>query len=130
MSQMQAQLDKLLAQIGTGMRMEEIMRNDETAAGRRVVKPGDEPWLPAADWDSTNVVSVDGDTVRLIAIWTPTPGQGAFRRLIAAIEAAGLRPCIVEPTVEMRATLKRWGWKGKRHGHGFGSEERWRPARR
>lgn len=128
MSILAEQLDRLFAQIGTGQRMEDIMRDDEAKAGRRVVKPGDEPWFSAADWHHSNVVSVDGDTVRLIAIWALNPGGGAFRRLVAAIHAAGLKPCIVEPTHEMRQTLKRWGWRGRRYGHGFESEERWRPA--
>lgn len=126
MSRLLAQLDKLLGQMDAGLRMEDIMRADEVAAGRRVVKPGDEPWFPASEWHHTNVVSVEGNTVRIIAVWAINPGQGAFRRLIAAIEAAGLKPCIIEPTREMRATLKRWGWKGKRYGYDFNSEERWR----
>lgn len=127
MSQLAAQLDRLFQQIDAGARMENIMRGDEVKAGRRVVIPGDEPWLPAEDWHQTNVVSVDGLTVRLIAISALKPGHGAFRRLIAAIQAAGLSPCIVEPSREMRETLKRWGWKGRRYGFGFESEERWKP---
>ena len=129
MSQLQQHLNQLLAAIGTGQTMEHIMRAAETAAGRRVVLPGDEAWLPASDWHHSNVVSIDGNTVRLIAIWALNPGHGAFRKLIAGIEAAGLQPCIVEPTSEMRATLTRWGWKGKRHGYGFNGEERWHPRK-
>lgn len=127
MSQIAEQFGRLLSAMDAGMRMEDIMRADEIKAGRRVVKPGEEAWFPAADWHHSNVVSVEGDTVRLIAIWALNPGTGAFRRLVASIFAAGLKPCIIEPTNEMRATLKRWGWKGRRYGYGFESEERWRP---
>lgn len=124
-----AHLEKLIAQVSMGLRMEDIMRDDERKAGRKVVVPGDVTWLPAEDWDHTVVVSVDGDVVRLIALLALNPGNGAFRRLIYSIHDTGLTPCVIAPTIEMRATLKRWGWKGKRHGHGWNGEERWKPRR-
>lgn len=130
MSRMLHQFGRLMTQVGAGLDMASIMKSDEIKAGRRVVKPGDEPWLPAEDWYSDVIVSVDGDTVRLVAIRARNPGHGAFRRLIAGIEAAGLKPCVLEPVPEMAATLKRWGWKHRRYGIGIEAEERWRPNRR
>ena len=118
-------LHRLVAQRAMGLDMTAIMRSDEIKAGRRIVKPGDEPWLPLEDWHPGVVVSMEGDTVRLIAIRARNPGTGAFRRLIAGIEAAGLRHCVLEPVPAMEATLKRWGWKSRRHGMGVNAEERW-----
>lgn len=123
-----AHLEKLITQVSMGLRMEDIMRDDERKAGHQVVKPGEVTWLPAEDWEETVVVSVqDGKIVRLVAILARNPGNGAFRRLIHSIHDAGLIPCVVAPTIEMRATLKRWGWKGQHHGHRWTSEEHWKP---
>lgn len=124
-----AHLEKLIAQVSMGLRMEDIMREDERKAGHLVVLPGDVTWLPAEDWDPTIVVSVDGAVVRLVALLARRPGNGAFGRLIYSINDAGLTPCVIAPTIEMRTTLKRWGWKGRHHGHGWNSEERWKPRR-
>lgn len=120
-------LTELLIKASMGVRLHEVMRADERAKGHRVVVPGGEPWLPAVDWDATSVVSVDGNVVRLVAILALNPGNGAFRRLIAAIQTAGLTPHISTPTREMRDTLRRWGWKGKHRGWGDDVEEIWKP---
>lgn len=105
----------------------EIMRRDEIERGRLVIRPGDAPWFSASEWEPTCVASMQGDDVRLIAILARRPGEGAFRRLIASIVAAGKRPVVVAPSVEMRATLKRWGWRGRTVGRDIETEERWTP---
>ena len=120
-------LDRIFAALDAGARIEEMMRDDERAAGRKVVVPGEAVWLSAEDWHPTVVVSVDGRDVRLVAILALRPGSGALTRTVAGIRSAGLRPVIVEPTREMRATCQRWGWRMERHGKGFLSEERWVP---
>lgn len=107
----------------------EVMREDERSSGFAVVVPGDTAWLSSTDWDETVVVSTDGKDVRLVAILAKRPGNGAFNRLIAGIEACGLRPVIVAPTREMAATCIRRGWTRSFHGHGFLREERWHPKR-
>ena len=125
----QQTIDALFAQLDRGIPMQDIMRANERAAGYRVVVPGDEPWLSAADWHSTITVSVDRHIVRLVAILANNPGSGAFRRTVRSIIAAGLTPCVIEPTHEMRTTLKRWNWKCKRKGCGLNSEEQWMPRK-
>lgn len=126
----QQYIDALFAAIDRGEQMQDIMRGYERKAGYRVVVPGDEPWLPAEDWDETITVSVDGHKVRLVVILAKRPGTGAFKRLVAGIEKAGLTPCIIEPSREMQATLTRWGWKPRRYGYGLESETQWTPRRR
>lgn len=121
--------NRLAEALESGEGIHALMRADEAAAGRKVVVPGDVPWLPAEDWDPTIVVSIDGRRVRLVAILAKNPGNGAFRRLVAAIEAAGLEPTIVCPTNEMRATVKRWGWKRRDVGRDWNHEELWYPRR-
>lgn len=121
-------IEALFEALDAGQRIEEIMREEERAAGRRVVLPGDEPWLSSDDWHPTVVVSIDKREVRLVAILALRPGSGAFSRTVAGIRSAGLLPVIVEPTREMRATLLRWGWSVRRSGVGFESEEQWRPG--
>ncbi len=123
----QTHIAKLFTALDSGQRMEDIMRADERAKGYRVVLPGEVPWLPAEDWHQTIVVSIDGKRVRLVAILASRPGNGAFRRLVAAIQAAGLIPVVIEPTREMRETLTRWRWKRRYAGYGFETEEHWRP---
>lgn len=127
--QIAQQLERIFAAIDTGEGIHGMMRADESVLGRRVVVPGDEPWLSADDWDPTVVVSIDGQQVRLIAILARNPGNSAFRRTVAGIQAAGLTPCVVCPSREMRETLKRWGWRGRHVGDGFGTEERWYPRK-
>lgn len=127
---LQTYIDGLVSALAAGQRIEDVMRADEAAKGYRVVRPGEVSWLPAADWDYSVVVSLDKDYVRLVAILARNPGNGAFRRLIANISAAGLTPCVLAPTNEMRATVKRWGWRSRYIGHGFDCEERWYPRRK
>lgn len=120
-------VEALFAAMDSGRPMVEIMRDDERAAGRTVVVPGDVPWLTTEDWHHSVVVSVDDKRARLVAIIANNPGTGALRRTVAGIVAAGLKPVIVEPTREMRETMKRWGWRRSAVGHGHLSEERWSP---
>jgi len=106
-----------------------IMRDDERALGHTPVIPGDVPWLSPADWPHHVVVSLAGSKVRIIAIVANEPGNGAFRRLIDGIAAANLTPVVIAPSNEMRATLKRWGWRERSRGYGLSHEERWSPKR-
>lgn len=122
-------MDALFSSLDKGGKMHEIMRANEVAAGYRVVLPGTVDWLSAADWHPTITVSTDGKTVRLVAILALNPGKGALRRTVAGIMGAGLVPCIVEPTREMRSTMQRWNWKCKRVGYGMDCEEQWRPRK-
>lgn len=124
-------MDAIEAVMRDGRPMQEIMRDAERKSGFRVVVPGEVLWLSADDWDATVTVSVDDKhkTVRLVAILAKSPGKGAFRRTVRAIMDAGLTPCVVEPTHEMRATMQRWRWAPRRVGRGFDSEEQWRPRK-
>lgn len=125
----QEQIDALMKAISSGAPMHAIMRAEEEKLGNEIIKPGDVPWLAAEDWHSTVVVSVNRATrdARLIAILALEPGSGALRRTVAAIQDAGLTPCIIAPTREMRATVTRWGWHRKDVGDGWNHEEQWRP---
>jgi hypothetical protein len=109
-----------------------LMIVDEIKAGRAVVQPGCE-WpfvIPAEDWTYPVVISHDGREVRIIAIHAAAPGNGAFRRLIDNIAAAGLSPVVVEPVgVVMPAIMKRWGWRGRVVGKGFNRFWEWRPSK-
>jgi hypothetical protein len=109
--------------------MHEIMREEERASGHQVVIPGDEPWLAADDWHETIVVSRNGKEIRLIALYTSTPGRGAFRRTVSGILDAGLVPVIIAPTREMRETMIRWNWFPRHVGSGWNHEEQWRPRK-
>lgn len=121
-------LTAVFAALDRGERIEDLMRADERAAGHRVVLPGEEPWFPVDEWSPTCVVSVTtrGD-VRLVAIMAAQPGNGAFRRLVAAVRDAGLRPVVVAPSKALAQALKRWGWRERQVGRGWHSERRWMP---
>lgn len=123
-------IERLFAILDKGGSISEVMRDDERAAGHKVILPGEVEWLPLADWDPTIVVSLDGNKVRLVAILARNPGNGAFRRLVATIAASGLTPQIIAPTNEMRATVKRWGWRIRTKGSGFEAQEIWYPRAR
>lgn len=108
----------------------EAMCEDERAAGFTLVRPGEVPWLSAADWPQDIVISIKDKEVRIVAIKAKEPGRGAFRRLIEAVEAHGLQPTVVAPLFVMPAILKRWGWKRRIIGTGFNQQEIWRPRKR
>lgn len=120
-------IEDLFAAVAAGKRIEDILRADEEAAGRVVVRPGDVSWLLREDWIDSVVVSRELTEVRLIAMVAQRPGQGALRRTLAGIKRAGLSPVIVEPTREMRATLMRWGWRQTIVGDELACEVQWRP---
>lgn len=108
-----------------------LMLADEAKAGRRPVQPGEPaPFdFPAEDWPFPQVVSIDGDEVRLIAIRAAVERSGALKRLVASIRAAGLTPVIVAPVgVAMPAILRRWGWVGTVKGDGWEQVDEWRPS--
>ena len=131
MSHIQAAFERILAEIDKGGSVADLMRADETAAGRLVIRPGQQPWLAADDWDESVVVSIDRGRVRLVALLARNPRHGALRRTIDGIKAAGLVPVIVEPVREMRETCRRWGWKMKHVGNSFETrEEQWMPRAR
>lgn len=80
------QLHLLFAALDNGTPICEIMRANERVAGRRVVRPGEEPWLSTEDWLPSVTVAVDEGMVRLVAIMAKAPGKGALRRTIQGIE--------------------------------------------
>jgi hypothetical protein len=105
-----------------------MMREAEVHKGYRLVPVGSVRWLSLEDWGANNVVSTDGHEVRLVAIGAKRPHTGAFKRLVAAIEAAGYRPVIVCPLFEMERIMRSWGWKRREVGVEFDErEEQWRP---
>lgn len=129
MTKLVPQLERMMTAIAIGKSPADVIREGEKAAGRRVLRPGDEPWFRAEDWDADAVLSIDGDTVRIVLILAREPQRGAFRKLCQDIASVGLRPCVVAPTIEMQNTLTRWGWKHRIHGFGFESEDWWTPRR-
>jgi len=83
--------------------------------------------MPAAEWER-GVITRQGDEIRLVAILAKQPGNGAFKRMLAAIKAAGLRPVIVSPVGPVMPTLMRkWRWRRTIVGLDFGRYEEWRP---
>lgn len=104
------------------------MKAEEAKRGFEVIHVGSVSWLPVSDWHHDNVVSRDGNNIRLVAICAVNKGEGAFNRLITGIIQAGYTPVIVGPVVEMRAIMKRWRWKCKHIGSSFEDhEEHWFP---
>lgn len=100
----------------------------ERARGNAIVAVGTVPWLSAKDWGPRDVVALDGDEVRIVAIAATRPGRGAFRRLLIGIEEAGLKPVVICPFETMRGILERWGWSETRTGTDFESRsDEWRP---
>ena len=107
------------------------MCEDEEARGYKPVIPGTVPWLSTDDWPDDVVIAQQGCNVRIVAIYTKHPGQGAFSRLITAIAKAGLRPTVVCPTRHMAAICKAWGWRERIVGSSFQDrEDHWFPPRK
>lgn len=100
---------------------------DEVSAGRRPVLPDAEPpaWLELDDWRWFPLLAYDAREVHVLAIWSAR--RGAFTRLVAGIEAAGLVPVVVAPLPFLRAILVRKGWRETVKGWGPSRREEWRP---
>jgi len=125
-----AELMTFLAQM-KGKPAWQALRDAEIARGYQHVPVGSVAWLPLNDWHERDCVSLDGNEVRLIAIAARRPRRGSLRRLLAAIDAAGLKPVIVAPMGVMPAILARWGWEKTEIGSTFADyEDQWRPAGR
>lgn len=102
---------------------------DERAAGATLVAPGELPWLATEDWLDDVVVTLLGKDVRLVWLNARGPGKGAFTRLIAGIEAANLRPVVIDPLSETDAILRRWGWVPRVVGRDVDRITLWRPRK-
>lgn len=121
------EIEKLKAAASAVDGVAERMRRNEEAAGFTPVGVGSVPWLSTESWHPGSVVSTDGKRVRLVALLAKRPGEGGLLRTVIGILAAGLTPVIVEPNDRLAATLKRWGWKRRRIGRGFESQNLWYP---
>lgn len=95
----------------------------ERERGFMVVRPGGKKWFRSSDWKSTSVASINGNRVRLVLLDAIEAGKGAFTRTLQAIEDAGLRPCVIDPTPEFAAALKRRDWRGRSVGSTFKTRE-------
>ena len=73
----------------------DLMRQDEVLQGFQIISQA--KWLDWNDWDRHTIISMDHNRVRLVALQAKVPGQGAFTRLIDALDKAGLVPVLVEP---------------------------------
>jgi hypothetical protein len=82
--------------------------------------------FPMKDW-RRGVISLKGDVVRIVAIEARKPKHGALKRLIASIQAAGLKPEIVAVMLDMPAILEHWGWTVTYEADEFGKLDVWRP---
>jgi hypothetical protein len=127
----QRTIDRITLHLESGGDMAALMREDEQRRGHLTVIPGDVPWLRTEDWPADVVISLAGKRVRIVAIYAKNPGQGAFRQLIADIQAAGLTPCVLGPlTLVMQAIMRKWKWKRRDVGQDFETfEERWEPRK-
>jgi len=122
-------LDQLIGALSVSPK--ETLTRLEVKMGHEIVPVGSVPWLPEAEWDTGSLVFRDGDEIRLVAILANQKWTGAFRRLVAGIEAAGLRPVIISPLADMERIMDKWGWSCRRIGDDFATAmTEWRPVKR
>lgn len=118
----------LVSNLLSGKPMWQIMRDAELKRGFTPVPVGSVRWLPLADWGAHDLVSLNGDEVRIVAIGARRPGTGAFTRLIIAIMAENLMPVVICPLAATVEILERWGWQETHAGSTFEDrEDQWRP---
>jgi hypothetical protein len=85
--------------------------------------------IPVDDWVENSVISLNGKEVRLVIVSAKHERSGAFTRLLAEIERAGLTPVICAPIGRvMPMLMRKWGWIESVRGEGFMRCEEWRPA--
>lgn len=62
-------------------------------------------------WDKDSYLWRDGSRVMISLVFARNPGHGAFKAMVAAIEAEGLSVAVPCPLGHMRAILKKWGFR-------------------
>jgi hypothetical protein len=107
--------------------MGERMRSTEREQGFTIVTAA--PWLDPNDWTPATIIAADGKRIRLVALEAKNPGHGAFTRLIAKIQAAGLVPVIVEPSRSLIDWCLRHDYRERRIGKGHLVHTIWYPRR-
>ena len=103
------------------------LRDHERRRGFQVVAVG-ERWLSPDDWHTDTVVTLAGQEVRLLLLRAHQERQGAFTRLVAAIQTDGLVPVVVCPTDRLMLTLYRHGWVAEERGEGIERETLFMPG--
>ena len=129
MSTNSTKLNKLFDQLLSGNYdpVAAIVEN-EMKRGFQIIRPGDAPWLDKEDWIPATVASINGMRARLVLLHAKAQGKGALTRTIQHIQAHGLIPAIIDPTIELAAALKRRNWKKRSEGHTFDDRETvWTP---
>jgi hypothetical protein len=111
-----------------GLSREEIGRKiveGELAQGFAIVK--DAVWYDRKDWTRHTIISRDNNRIRLVALEAKKPGKGAFTRLIANIQSAGLVPVLVEPNQTLIDWCNRRDYRSRRMGKGTLAHTIWYP---
>ena len=111
-SSMHDSWSQVVHKLSTGLPPFAALQAQEISLGHELVRPGNASWLRCEDWPSTVVVSrTAAGEVRIVLVHALRPGTGAFRRLVDGILAAGLRPAVVAPVLDMPEILSKWGWR-------------------
>lgn len=95
--------------------MRDIIVRSEIDAGNVEVKSAE--WLNADEWKDF-VITQSGRRIRLVLLYAKRPCTGAFTRLIAGIDAAGLTPVIVEPCQSLVDWCNRHDYRCRKIGRG------------
>lgn len=126
---MKSELNRIVNQVAFGGR-DMVLSNViamETDRGFVRIPVGSVEWLSPWIWHRNSVVTQDGDRVRLVLLEALRQREGAFTRLVADILACELIPVVVEPHDRLARKLAAWGWRHRRLGVGFTSENIWYP---
>lgn len=121
-----AMLDRIMS--GSYDPVSEIV-SAESLRGFFIIRPAQAVWFLASDWKPTSVASITPRGIaRLVLIDAVQPGTGALTRTLAAIQAAGLKPAVIDPNERLAKTLARRGWRGRLRGAAFEDRETiWTP---
>src|SRR5215469_14847522 len=103
----------------------DIMVREEMLMGHIIIR--DAPWLNLGDWADIIVSEDKKGRIRLVLLAAKRPGEGAFGRLIAALERAEKKFCVVEPLNGLLEWCKKHGWKERVMGQGNQRHHVWYP---
>lgn len=65
----------------------------------------------ADKWTEDSYLWRTGDEIKCSLLTAKEPGKGAFKALVAAIRAKGLRVAVPTPLATMTDILKHWNWR-------------------
>jgi hypothetical protein len=87
-----------------------LARQQLSEHGCRLVEVGDRRWFSADEWHADSVIGLKRREAFIALLMVLRPGQGAFNRLLVALNRERYKPAIIAPLPVMESILRHKGF--------------------